>query len=244
MMHDPGIIRLNSPNFNDRIGNDISLIVLHCTECATAQEAIDIWLDPVRELSTHYFLQKDQTIYQHVPIEKKAWHAGRDSCWQGVPLVNNYSIGIELDNNGHEDYPQGQIDRLIDLLEFICHTYKISKHRIVAHADVIPDRKTDPGLRFPWHYLAKKGFGLWPEGPCDPQQLSVAEGQALFQKIGYDCPETGDVDQKTLYVIRSFQIRFMQEISAWDEKTMGRLVQVASLFNETSINKTRFRKAE
>lgn len=153
-----------SPNFDER-ERTIDMIVLHYTGMKTAEEALERLCDFEAQVSAHYLIDEDGTVYQMVDEEKRAWHAGVSS-WNGVENVNHNSIGIELVNPGHEwgyrEFTQAQYDALIPLCQAIKARYNIPDENIVGHEDVAPTRKQDPGELFDWELLAKNGLGNWP----------------------------------------------------------------------------------
>jgi N-acetylmuramoyl-L-alanine amidase len=170
-----------SPNFNERRPN---FIVIHHTGSSDAMSALATLSDPRKEVSAHYLIARDGRIFQLVDERSRAWHAG-DSGWGPITDVNSASIGIELDNNGAEPFPDGQIAPLIALLTDIAAREHIPPTHVVGHADVAPGRKTDPSALFPWGTLAAAGFGLW----CDPPYPPAPESFDLLlglKAIGYD----------------------------------------------------------
>ena len=151
-----------SPNFDERRP---IVIVIHATE----QESV---ARSLRTLSTrnsggpvsaHYLVGADGALYQLVEDSRRAWHAGGGS-WGTIDDLNSASIGIELDNDGTEPFPPAQVDALLRLLDDLCTRLRIPRHAVIAHADMAPTRKRDPGSLFPWQRLAEAGFGLWPQG--------------------------------------------------------------------------------
>jgi N-acetylmuramoyl-L-alanine amidase len=151
-----------SPNYNDR-PCDITHIVLHYTDLPTAADSIEIMCDPKRKVSAHYLIDYDGSTYNLVPDEKRAWHAGV-STWQGRDNVNDYSIGIEIQNKGAsttpaEPYTPDQMDALVELLKHLTNLHDIKPYNIIGHSDVAPGRKVDPGEHFDWLWLNEKGFG-------------------------------------------------------------------------------------
>lgn len=160
---DMNIIKtFQSPNFNER-PSPINLIVLHYTDLPSIKESLDILCSLESKVSAHFLIDDNGDIYGLVPVEKRAWHAGVSS-WQGISNVNDFSIGIELQNKGHsvcplEHYPQEQMEALLELLENLCLEYNIPAQNIVGHSDVAPDRKKDPGEHFDWIWLNKHGYG-------------------------------------------------------------------------------------
>lgn len=156
-MHQPNI-SYQSPNFNDRCCDidDIHYIVIHYTGMKTAQDALERLCDPASEVSAHYFIDEDGSLYQLVSDEKRAWHAGK-GIWQGITDMNRHSIGIELVNPGHEfgyrDFTTAQYDVLVPLCCRLMQKYGIPMNNIIGHSDYAPKRKKDPGERFDWELL-------------------------------------------------------------------------------------------
>lgn len=178
-----------SPNHGPR---EASLVVLHYTSDDDVDTALRTLTDPVREVSAHYLVGRDGRIIQLVDEARRAWHAGA-SYWDGITDVNSISIGIELDNNGVEPYPQPQVDALLGLLADLQRRLGIATANFVGHADVAPRRKLDPGPLFPWRTLAEHGFGLW----CDASEadaLATPPGfdiAAALNHLGYDTSDLG-----------------------------------------------------
>lgn len=151
-----------SPNCNDR-KLPITMAVLHYTEMKPVETALDRLCDPEAQVSAHYLISEEGEVTLLVPEEKRAWHAGA-SHWRDIKDVNSASIGIELDHPGHglgyRPFADAQIDALIPLLNRIVKQYDIPRANVVAHSDVAPARKTDPGELFPWERLADLGLAL------------------------------------------------------------------------------------
>lgn len=213
-----------SQNFDDR-KSAIDLIVLHYTGMKTAKEALERLCCASSKVSAHYLIDTDGTLYPLVDESKRAWHAGV-SRWKEVTDINSCSIGIELVNPGHEfgytPFPENQINVLTDLLKQIFSRYRIPVERVLAHSDVAPNRKTDPGELFDWKRLALQGFGIWTD---DFSDLTVSEKQALHE-IGYDVAD----EQKAL---KAFCRHFYPEAVLFPEKQWnihGRLAGVLKKF--------------
>jgi N-acetylmuramoyl-L-alanine amidase/AmpD protein len=138
-----------SPNCDDRPPDapPISSVVLHATVEPTTEGTIHIFLDPARKVSAHFVVGRDGRIVQMVPVEKRAWHAGV-SVLDGVPGVNDYSVGIELvnRNDGKDPYPEAQLQAVAGILRLLRSRYSIPDARIVSHAQIAlpPGRKSDP----------------------------------------------------------------------------------------------------
>ncbi|WP_084657657.1 N-acetylmuramoyl-L-alanine amidase [Natronohydrobacter thiooxidans] len=153
-----------SPNFGPRRAGLIpSIVVLHYTGMRGAADALDRLCDPSAEVSAHYMIGSCGTLWQLVAEEMRAWHAGA-GAWQGAADVNSRSIGIELVNTGAQPFPEAQISVLEQLLRAVMARWSIPAHGVIAHSDMAPERKEDPGPRFDWARLARQGLALWPEG--------------------------------------------------------------------------------
>lgn len=160
--HNPMAQWVPSANHNER---QAILVVLHATEQDSVQESLDTLRsrNSDGEVSAHYLVGRDGALYQLVDDERRAWHAG-SGRWGTITDVNSASIGIELDNNGTDPFPAGQIATLLRLLEDLCTRHNIPRTQVIGHADMAPTRKRDPGRLFPWSQLAVAGFGRWPAG--------------------------------------------------------------------------------
>jgi N-acetylmuramoyl-L-alanine amidase len=160
------------------------MLVLHYTGMKTATAALDRMCDPASEVSAHYMIDEDGTIWQLVAEDRRAWHAGR-AFWAGETDVNSRSIGIELVNPGHgpeyRPFPDAQMSALEELCRDIIGRHPILSHRVLAHSDVAPDRKLDPGELFDWYRLAAAGIGLWPQ----PAVIGDDEFAESMRRFGY-----------------------------------------------------------
>ena len=158
-----------SPNFGPRRdGLRPELVVLHFTEMGSAEAALRRLSDPEAEVSAHYLIGRDGMVWQMVEEEQRAWHAGAGE-WQGRGDVNSRSIGIELDNDGQSPFSAPLMDALEPLLAGILDRWSIPPAGVIAHSDMAPARKVDPGPRFDWQRLARSGLVLWPEAGGDPE---------------------------------------------------------------------------
>lgn len=162
------------------------LVVLHQTEMRSAESALAVLRDPARRdpVSAHYLIGADGRVFQLVDERDRAWHAGA-SRWGGRADLNSASIGIELDNDGVAPFTDAQIRSLIALLGDVTRRWGIARDQIVAHADVAPTRKVDPGAQFPWARLAAAGFGIWPRTDRDAAPPDFDPWLAL-RALGYD----------------------------------------------------------
>jgi N-acetylmuramoyl-L-alanine amidase len=177
-----------------------------------------------------------------VPEERRAWHAGK-GFWKGATDINAVSVGVEIVNPGHEfgyrDFPDAQIEAVIDLIADIRSRWTIPDARILGHSDTAPDRKEDPGELFPWKRLADAGHGLWVESGAAPG-APLSEGdegagvfalQAGLARLGYDSAPSGRYDAHTATVVRAFQRHWLQTRfdGICDGKTRARLVGLLRL---------------
>jgi len=170
-----------SPNFD---GRRPDFVIIHHTGDNTVEQAQRTLTDPQRAVSAHYLIGREGSIRQLVDERNRAWHAGA-SRWGAHTDMNSSSLGIELDNNGHEPFPDAQISALIALLTDIRERLRIPAANVLGHADIAPRRKVDPSAYFPWKTLAEHGFGLWCDPPLAPAPVPFDDSMAL-QALGYD----------------------------------------------------------
>jgi N-acetylmuramoyl-L-alanine amidase len=237
-----------SPNFGERRGCSApDSIILHYTGMPSASEAL-FWLaNPVSQVSAHYFVFEDGRIFQMVPESARAWHAGKSS-WHGEEDMNSRSIGIEIANMGpdltqnpiktgeYPDFPPAQIEAVIALVKDIATRWRIPAARILAHSDIAPGRKVDPGERFPWDKLAEADVGLWVAPSATPvsaphyakgdEGMPVRALQAMLARFGYGLELTGVYDQRTEDVVAAFQRHWRQARvdGVADGETLARLM--------------------
>ena len=210
-----------SPNVGERRkGCRANMILLHYTGMSSAEKAV-LWLaNPKAKVSCHYVIDDDGSITQMVPEGLRAWHAGA-SHWAGEIDINSASIGIEIQNPGHDhgypDFPAAQMQAVAALCRDIAARRGVPPHRILAHSDVAPGRKIDPGEKFDWSWLAAKGVGHWvapapldaDDAVCD-EPGALAEAHELLARYGYDVEARGRDDWFAV-VLRAFQIHFRRE---------------------------------
>jgi N-acetylmuramoyl-L-alanine amidase len=210
-----------SPNIGERRGRSRpDCVILHYTGMPSAEGALALLTDPASQVSAHYLILESGEIIQLVPEDKRAWHAGV-GAWGGLTDINSASIGIEIANPGHDGgsppFPARQIEATIALAADIAARRGIRPERILAHSDVAPARKRDPGEAFPWEALARAGVGHWVEpAPITegPLYRSGQEGppvralQALLALYGYGLELTGVYDAPTRAVVAAFQRHF------------------------------------
>ncbi|MBY0407829.1 MAG: N-acetylmuramoyl-L-alanine amidase [Rickettsiales bacterium] len=174
------IIPLASPNHDSREGQPIDMLVLHYTGMQTGAEAIARLRDANAKVSAHYVVEENGDFYALVDETQRAWHAGV-SHWRGATNINQRSLGIEIVNPGHEfgyrPFPPAQMTAVSQLCRAILASHDIPARNVVAHSDIAPTRKEDPGELFPWQTLATVGIGLWPhpdatQAPATTDQLA------------------------------------------------------------------------
>jgi len=172
-----------SSNFGPRRAR---VIVLHHTAMDSAQAALHVLQteNSGGPVSSHYLIGDDGRLYQLVSEQARAWHAG-GSRWAGISDLNSTSIGIELDNNGHEPFSEAQLQSLLVLLADVSGRNGIQPHLVVGHGDIAPTKKDDPSMLFPWQRLAEAGFGLWPRDIKAPPPPGFDPWAAL-RLVGYD----------------------------------------------------------
>jgi N-acetylmuramoyl-L-alanine amidase len=199
------LVERPSPNHAPRPdGTVVDILVLHYTELPL-HESLDILSDATRDVrvSAHYVLAEDGTAYRLVTEDRIAWHAGR-SHWRGREALNASSIGIEivnLDGDRH-DYPARQIAALIELCrDIIVRHPAIAPRNVVGHSDIAPQRKVDPGRRFPWATLAAAGIGLWPKAGGRPLDGDL---HPALQRYGYAPP----IAVPPREIVKAFQRHF------------------------------------
>ncbi|MXP62710.1 N-acetylmuramoyl-L-alanine amidase [Roseomonas sp. M0104] len=232
-----------SPNQDDRpAGTPIDTLVLHYTGMPTAKAALDRLCDPappapLPRVSCHYLVEEDGLVWRLVPESRRAWHAGA-SFWRGNSTLNGRSIGIEVVNPGHEwgyhPFPALQMAAVAELCLEILALHPIPARNVVAHSDIAPDRKQDPGELFDWEGLAANGIGLWPAGvPGEDASLppdGAARAAALLARIGYPVDAA-----RPAAALTAFQRHWRQERvnGQADAGTLARLEAVARLGEST-----------
>jgi N-acetylmuramoyl-L-alanine amidase len=211
-----------SPNHGERkTATKPDMLVLHYTGMPDSAAAVAHLCAAASEVSSHYVVREDGHIVQCVPETRRAWHAGQ-ATWAGETDINSCSIGIEIANPGHDhdypDFPKRQIAAVIALCRSIFTRHRIPPHRVLAHSDVAPSRKKDPGEKFPWRSLHDSGIGLWvkpvpivKDGAIyvlGETNQWIKEAQALLERYGYGIEPTGYFDGTTHDVVTAFQRHF------------------------------------
>ena len=189
-MNPSRIIDHPSPNFDDRpAGSNLDMLILHYTGMKSAGDSLTRMCDPMAKVSAHYLIDEDGTIYRLVAEARRAWHAGV-SHWAGETDINSCSLGIELQNPGHEfgyrAFPDAQMRALTALCGEIVARHAIPNERILCHSDVAPTRKEDPGELFDWRRLAESGVGRLPDKTTGRDTMDDQEARTALTTIGYD----------------------------------------------------------
>ena len=220
------LTRNYSMNFDSkkRNKNSIKFIIIHYTGMKKESDAIKRLCDVKSEVSSHYFIKNNGDLLNLVPDLYNAWHAGKSS-WKKFKSLNRYSIGIEINNPGHlikyKKYSFKQISSLTKLLKVLKKKYKIKKQNILGHSDISPNRKKDPGEKFPWDKLAKKKLCKWHTLNEDKikiyRNLKInTNDEKLFlnnlYKIGYSKIFGARHKIKKTNLIKAFQRRYRQNL--------------------------------
>ena len=217
-----------SPNFETkkRKSNQIKFIIFHYTGMKKESEAIKRLTNIKSKVSSHYLIKNNGQIVIMVPDLYEAWHAGISS-WKNFRSLNKNSIGIEISNPGHKsnykNFSIKQIKSLKKLSKILIEKYKIDQNNILGHSDIAPDRKKDPGEKFPWKYLAKFKIGKWHSLSHKTliknrkKKISLEDEKNFYLnliKIGYSIKSSKKIkkDKFLKFIIIAFQRRFRQEL--------------------------------
>jgi N-acetylmuramoyl-L-alanine amidase len=236
------VFESSSPNHGPRRdGAPIDILLLHYTGMRSAEGALRWLRDPRSKVSSHYLVFEDGRIVRLVDEARRAHHAGA-SAWAGATDINSRSIGVEIANPGHEfgyrPFPEVQIDAVIALCADILGRHPIPPERVLAHSDVAPLRKRDPGELFPWQLLCEAGIGHFaPPTPLrnGPSLSHGARGQDvarlrnLLRQYGYCLDDADEFDSEMAAVVAAFQRHFRPElvdgVLDWStETTLDRLL--------------------
>ena len=193
------VYAVGTTNFDLRKPN---FVIIHHTAQNSCEQTLKTFTLERTKVSAHYVICKDGTIHHMLNDYLRAWQAGV-SKWGNFTDINSSSIGIELDNNGNEPFPEAQITSLVKLLDTLKNHYSIPTANFIGHADVAPGRKNDPSHYFPWQALSQRGFGLWYDTTAVVVPDYFNATQAL-RIIGYNVKDT-------LAAIRSFKIHFVPQ---------------------------------
>jgi N-acetylmuramoyl-L-alanine amidase len=213
-----------SPNFGERKdGKSVNSLVLHYTGMQSSAEACDWLCNEMSQVSSHYLVDEDGAITQMVDENMRAWHAGVGS-WFAEDDINSTSIGIEIHNLGHHgyaDFPLTQMLAVAALCKDIITRHKITPRMVLAHSDIAPGRKVDPGEKFDWNMLHSFGIGHCTEAEpiSGGSFLQVGDAgdavmalQALLKLYGYGLDVNGQFDHRTKIVVEAFQRHFRRAL--------------------------------
>tara|TARA_E500000178_G_scaffold350575_1_gene409831 strand:+ start:1193 stop:1936 length:744 start_codon:yes stop_codon:yes gene_type:complete len=228
MKHKIGLnlIKNYSINFSlpKKSNRPIKFIIIHYTGMKKESNAIKRLCEPKSKVSAHYFIKNNGDVINLVPDNYVAWHAGKSS-WQNYKSLNEYSIGIEINNPGHDhrykNFTLMQISSLIKLIRNLSKKYGVKKRNILGHSDIAPNRKKDPGEKFPWKKLAKKQLGIWHN--LDEKKIKLLRGNKIsflqekmflknLYKIGYCKIKNKNFKKDKEYMVKAFQRHFRQEL--------------------------------
>lgn len=199
-----------------------NFVIIHHTAQESIEQTIHTFTVPHTKVSAHYLIGKNGEIYQMLNDYLRGWHAGK-SKWGNITDMNSVSLGIELDNNGKEPFPEAQITSLLNLLDTLKTSYQIPQANFLGHADIAPGRKNDPSVFFPWKRLADHGFGLWYNESyliTPPDNFNALDALRL---IGYDV-------SNPKAAIRVFKQKFIvndlsDELTLYDKSVLYNLYQ-------------------
>ena len=215
------LTKIYSINFNEikRPKKSIKFIIIHFTGMKNEAEAINRLCDSNSKVSSHYFIKNNGSLLQLVPDLYEAWHAGKSS-WKNFNFLNKYSIGIEINNPGHDhgykNFKNIQIKTLKKILKYLITKYRINSKNVLGHSDIAPNRKKDPGEKFPWKELSKNKLCIWHK--LDEKKLINLRNQKItlkeedhfiknLHRIGYSCKK-----KNRYFIIKAFQRRFRQSL--------------------------------
>jgi N-acetylmuramoyl-L-alanine amidase len=219
------VIAAPSPNCDAR-GAAVDMLILHYTGMVSGPAALARLRDQAAQVSAHYLVEEDGRVFALVDEGMRAWHAGV-SHWRGGTGLNARSIGIEVVNPGHEHgyrpFPMMQMVAVAELCLNILGRHAIPARHVLAHSDVAPDRKQDPGEYFDWQGLAGQGVGLWPAEAAAPAGVEAVPG--LLAAIGY----RADLPLPVLLSAFQRHWRPARVDGLADEETRGLLRAVAAL---------------
>ncbi len=207
------MIEVPSPNHEPRKDDAaVDILLLHYTGMESGGGALERLCDPAAKVSAHYLIEEDGRVFHLVAEHRRAWHAGL-ACWAGERDVNSRSIGIELVNPGHafgyRPFPEAQMQALIALCRGILARHPIPPHRVLAHSDVAPARKQDPGELFDWQRLAAAGIGVWPSGAEEVKAVPpISWFLGGLTRFGYCAPDGERSETATEQVLAAFQRHF------------------------------------
>ena len=207
-----------SPNFSfkKREKRQVKFVIIHYTGMQSEIESINRLKNPKYKVSCHYLISRKGEVVQMVKEKNIAWHAGK-SKWKQFKNLNNYSIGIELVNKGHQfgyqNFSNQQISSLIKLCKNLKKKYLIKKENFLGHSDIAPLRKIDPGEKFPWKKLSKHDIGKWFVKVNSKKEINKKKMEALFfknlQKLGFRYFTNTKKNLKNKMIVKAFQRHYL-----------------------------------
>ena len=215
-----------SPNFNvkKRKLKQIKFIIFHYTGMKKENQAVNKLINSKSKVSSHYLIKNNGEILTLVPDLYVAWHAGVSS-WKKYKSINKHSIGIEISNSGHKysynEFSKKQIKSVLKLSTYLIKKYKIKSNFILGHSDIAPDRKKDPGEKFPWKYLSENKIGYWhnlneknlfKKRSQTVDKLEINKFISNLYKIGYPKNIFVNKNKYSKLLTTAFQRRFRQKL--------------------------------
>lgn len=217
------IIDFPSQNFDSRNPSDtISYLIIHSTEMLTANDSLTRLCDEASEVSAHFLIDEKGIVFKLVDPKFRAWHAGVSSFSKTTDArkksLNGCSIGIELQHFENQEYTQEQMNSLGVLCKDLMAQYPISHDHVLAHSDIAPNRKSDPGPNFSWKTLASFGVGLWSDASLKEISFDLPATHQKLEMFGYDFKTPLGQDIEMNHIFKAFQLHFRsQNISGvWD----------------------------
>ncbi|MBG9376648.1 N-acetylmuramoyl-L-alanine amidase [Panacibacter sp. DH6] len=194
---------VGTTNFNMRKPN---FVIIHHTAQNSCEQTLKTFTLQRTQVSAHYVICKDGTVHHMLNDYLRAWHAGAGK-WGNDADINSSSIGIELDNNGFEFFPDAQMQSLLRLLAALKKNYNIPQANFIGHAEIAPARKNDPNIFFPWKELAGRGFGYWYDDTTNVIIPPNFDNMKALRIIGYDVKDS-------VAAIKTFKRHWLQDTSA------------------------------
>jgi len=239
------ITKYKSPNYNSRKNSKIKLIIIHYTALKNTLDAVSYLCNKEKKVSSHYLISQNGTVYNLVQDKFRAWHAGQ-AFWQEITDINSISIGIELDyspRGKNNKFSFKMIYSLKKLILKLQKNYKINKNNILAHSDIAPFRKKDPGKNFPWHSLSSSNLVVSLKN-LNKNEIKIIEKwfnnynlkskkrRIIFalSLIGYDTREVNKNDKLYDKLIRAYRIRYLKDEDIIKNKSIYNTL-IKHLFN-------------
>ena len=202
----------------------IKFIIIHYTGMSKEADAIKRLRNPKSKVSSHYLIKNNGQILMLVPDLYVAWHAGKSS-WKSFKFMNKHSIGVEISNPGHtsqyKSFSKKQISSLKKLLKSLIVKYNIKLENLLGHSDIAPNRKMDPGEKFPWKELSKNHLCKWHNLDLNKikkfrkKHVSKKDSNLFFKNLnrfGYNRIKSLNLQKSRKFLILAFQRRFRQEL--------------------------------